>query len=120
MLARRNDTGPARTVTLPWFAAVVRGGDNLVAKQVGQVTVSFADGQDRAQARLVGERPELVAQRGQGVAGQGLEAGEGRRGEVAGTRRGIVISPSGGRKSPEFVERAKRSSNRIDLPRRAH
>lgn len=59
VLARRNDTGPARTVTLAWFAAVVRGGDNLVAKQVGQVTVSFADGQDRAQASATAQSSVL-------------------------------------------------------------
>ena len=50
VLARRNNTAEARTVTLPWFAAVVQGGDKLVAKQMGQVTINFAAGQDRAQA----------------------------------------------------------------------
>lgn len=50
VLARRNDAAQARTVTLPWFAAVVQGGDKIVAKQMGQVTLNFAAGQDRAQA----------------------------------------------------------------------
>lgn len=50
VLARRNDAGAARTVTLPFFAAVVQGGDRLVAKQMGKVTINFAAGQDRAQA----------------------------------------------------------------------
>ena len=50
VLARRNAAGAAESVTLPFFVAVVRGGDRLVAKQLGQVTVNFAEGQDRAQA----------------------------------------------------------------------
>src|SRR3546814_787961 len=48
--ARRNEAGAAESLTLPFFVAVVRGGDKLVAKQLGQVTVNFAEGQDRAQA----------------------------------------------------------------------
>ena len=50
VLARRNDSSAARDVTLPWFTAVVQGGDHLAAKQMGQVTVHFNAGQDRAQA----------------------------------------------------------------------
>src|SRR3546814_15533843 len=50
VLARRNEAGAAESLTLPFFVAVVRGGDKLVAKQLGQVTVNFAEGQDRAQA----------------------------------------------------------------------
>lgn len=50
VLARRNSAGGARDVTFPVFAAVVRGGDRLVSKQTGQVTIHFADGQLRAQA----------------------------------------------------------------------
>ena len=46
--ARRTDAGPARQVTLPWFAAVVQAGDRLVTKQMGQVTLNFAAGQERA------------------------------------------------------------------------
>lgn len=59
VLATRTDKGPARAVTLPWFAAVVQGGDNLVAKQIGQVTINFADGQDRAQASATAQSSVL-------------------------------------------------------------
>jgi len=48
VLARRTDTSAARDVSLPWFAVVVRAGDQLVAKQMGQVVVHFEAGQDRA------------------------------------------------------------------------
>lgn len=50
VLARRSDTSGARNVALPVFATVVQGGNLIVSKQVGSVTVSFADGQARAQA----------------------------------------------------------------------
>lgn len=46
--ARRNDARGSRTVTLPYFTTVVQGGSAVVAKRVGQVTVQFADGQQRA------------------------------------------------------------------------
>lgn len=46
--ARRAAAGPARTVTLPYFATVLRAGTQLESKQVGQVTIQFADGQTRA------------------------------------------------------------------------
>ena len=49
VLARRNQPGPARDVTLPYFITVVRGGTSVTAKRVGQVTVRFAEGQIRAQ-----------------------------------------------------------------------
>ena len=39
-------------MTLPYFAAVVRAGDRLVAKQAGQVVLHFADGQARTQASV--------------------------------------------------------------------
>ncbi len=48
--ARRNDARGARTVTLPYFTSVLQGGSAVVAKRVGQVTVQFADGQQRASA----------------------------------------------------------------------
>ncbi len=48
--ARRSDTRGARTVELPYFSTVMRGGSAVVAKRVGTVTISFADGQERAQA----------------------------------------------------------------------
>lgn len=50
VLARRNDTQGARQVTLPYFVTVLQGGTAVVSKRVGNVTLSFADGQERAQA----------------------------------------------------------------------
>ncbi|MFM2300820.1 MAG: hypothetical protein RLZZ84_556 [Pseudomonadota bacterium] len=52
--ARRSDTRGARTLTLPYFVTVVRGGSAVVSKRVGSVTVNFADGQDRASASGAG------------------------------------------------------------------
>lgn len=49
VVARRNNPAGARTVTLPFFASVVQGGNLLVSKQLGSVTVSFADGQIRGE-----------------------------------------------------------------------
>jgi len=46
--ARRTDTRGARTVTLPYFVTVLRGGGAVVSKRVGNVSLTFADGQDRA------------------------------------------------------------------------
>jgi len=51
--ARRNYTQGARTVTLPYFVTVLQGGNAVVSKRVGQVTLQFADGQPRAQAHAV-------------------------------------------------------------------
>jgi hypothetical protein len=51
VLAKRTDTHGARQVTMPWFITVLRGGTAVITKRVGSVTVSFADGQDRAQTR---------------------------------------------------------------------
>ncbi|MDT0575685.1 hypothetical protein RM533_05760 [Croceicoccus sp. F390] len=48
--ARRSDAAGARTVTLPYFVTVVRGGNAVLTKRIGQATVSFADGEERAQA----------------------------------------------------------------------
>ena len=50
VIARRNNPAGARAVTLPFFASVVQGGNLLVSKQVGSVTINFADGQARAEA----------------------------------------------------------------------
>lgn len=50
VLARRTDTRGARTVQLPYFATVLRGGSAVVTKRLGTVTLFFADGQERAQA----------------------------------------------------------------------
>ncbi|MGC4251885.1 MAG: hypothetical protein QM605_10620 [Sphingobium sp.] len=48
--ARRSDPTGARQVTLPYFSAVVRGGNAVIAKRVGQVTLNFEPGQYRASA----------------------------------------------------------------------
>lgn len=49
VIARRTDASAARQVTLPVFTSVVQGGNLLVSKQLGSVTVSFAAGQLRAE-----------------------------------------------------------------------
>jgi hypothetical protein len=46
--ARRSNTQGARTVTLPYFVTVLQGGRAVVSKRVGEVTLTFADGQERA------------------------------------------------------------------------
>lgn len=50
VFARRADTRGVRQVSLPYFVTVLRGGSAVVSKQVGTVTVAFADGQERASA----------------------------------------------------------------------
>lgn len=50
VFARRADARGARQVSLPYFVTVLRGGSAVVTKQVGTVTVAFADGQERARA----------------------------------------------------------------------
>lgn len=52
--ARRTDPRGARQVSLPYFMTVLQGGSAVVSKRVGTVTVNFADGQERAQARAAG------------------------------------------------------------------
>ncbi len=47
VIATRRDAGPARTVALPYFSTVVQGGTAVVAKRLGNVNVSFAEGQVR-------------------------------------------------------------------------
>lgn len=54
VFAQRRDARGARTVTLPYFVTVVRGGNTVVSKRVGEVTLSFADGQTRAVASGAG------------------------------------------------------------------
>lgn len=54
VVARRNDKQGARQVTLPFFVSVLQGGSAVVSKRVGRVTLTFADGQDRAQAHATG------------------------------------------------------------------
>ncbi|WP_246524659.1 hypothetical protein [Sphingobium phenoxybenzoativorans] len=48
--ARRRDATAARQVTLPYFSTIVRGGNAVVSKRVGQVTLNFAPGEYRASA----------------------------------------------------------------------
>ncbi|MBX9644987.1 MAG: hypothetical protein K2W91_12925 [Novosphingobium sp.] len=50
VLARRSDTRGARAVTVPYFVTVLRGGRAVITKRIGQVTLNFSDGQERAQA----------------------------------------------------------------------
>ena len=47
--SRRNTVG-ARTVEIPYFGTVLRGGSSVVAKRIGTVTLNFADGESRASA----------------------------------------------------------------------
>lgn len=47
VVARRTDVRGARTVTLPYFTTVLRAGSSVVTKRVGNVTLTFADGQER-------------------------------------------------------------------------
>lgn len=54
VLARRTDTRGARTVQLPYFVSVLRGGRAVISKRIATVTVTFADGQERAQGRAKG------------------------------------------------------------------
>ncbi len=54
VLARRSDNRGARTVTLPYFSTIMRGGNTVVAKRLGSVTLNFADGEYRAQAQASG------------------------------------------------------------------
>ena len=54
VLARRSDTNGARQVTLPYFVSVIQGGNSVISKRVGSVTISFAPGQDRARAQASG------------------------------------------------------------------
>lgn len=49
VIASRRDVRGARTVELPYFSTVMRGGTSVVAKRIGTVTLNFADGQERAQ-----------------------------------------------------------------------
>lgn len=51
VVARRANTRGARQVTLPYFVSVLRGGSAVVTKRVGNVTINFADGQERASAQ---------------------------------------------------------------------
>lgn len=47
----RRDAGPARQVVLPYFDVALRGGDKVIAKQVGRVALDFPAGAIRASTR---------------------------------------------------------------------
>lgn len=51
VLGRRTDVRGARTVQVPYFVTVLRGRSAVISKRVGTITLNFADGQERAQAR---------------------------------------------------------------------
>jgi hypothetical protein len=46
--ARRSNASGAREVVLPYFATVMRGGTQIVSKEIGRVAIRFEDGQQRA------------------------------------------------------------------------
>ena len=48
VVALRRDAGPARQVILPYFDVALRGGNDVAAKQVGQVGLNFEAGSLRA------------------------------------------------------------------------
>ena len=52
--ARRTNTNGPRTIDLPYFSTVVRGGTVVVSKRVERVTLTFADGEARASATAKG------------------------------------------------------------------
>lgn len=54
VLANRRSGTEARDVTFPYFVTMVQGGSSVVSKRVGQVTVRFAEGQQRASASATG------------------------------------------------------------------
>ncbi len=47
---RRADANGARSITLPYFSTIVQGGNTVISKSLGQVTLNFADGELRASA----------------------------------------------------------------------
>lgn len=51
VVATRRSAGPARQVVLPYFDVAMRGGTNVVAKQLGNVALNFAAGAVRASTR---------------------------------------------------------------------
>ena len=51
VVAVRSVAGPARQVVLPFFSVAVQGGSQIVAKRIGHVTLNFAAGSQRAQAK---------------------------------------------------------------------
>ena len=54
VVATRRDAGAARTVVLPFFDVAMQGGNQVIAKRVGQVALNFAAGSLRAQTTSQG------------------------------------------------------------------
>jgi hypothetical protein len=52
VIAQRRDPTAARSVTLPYFTAVIQGGNAVVSKRTGQVVLNFAAGEARAQTSI--------------------------------------------------------------------
>ena len=52
VVARRADAGAARTVALPYYTTVLRGGTQVVSKRIGQAVLSFGPGAERAQTSV--------------------------------------------------------------------
>ena len=50
--ALRRDAGPARQVVLPYFDVALQGGQNIAAKKIGRVVLSFAAGDVHAQTQV--------------------------------------------------------------------
>lgn len=46
--ARRTNANGARQIVLPYYATVLRGGNQIVSKEIGRVGLNFADGEYRA------------------------------------------------------------------------
>jgi len=51
VVALRRDAGPARQVVLPYFDVALQGGQNVVAKRVGQLVLNFNAGDVHAWTR---------------------------------------------------------------------
>ena len=51
IIARRRDTAQARDVTVPYFSAIVQGGNTVVAKRISRVGLHFDAGQSEARTR---------------------------------------------------------------------
>ena len=76
VIATRTNTAGPRTVSLPYYSTVLRGGTSVVAKRVGTVELTFAPGEaraqgsgsatayvDRAEATLPGDIRERITRR---------------------------------------------------------
>ncbi len=48
--ARRANVSGARSITLPYFSTILQGGNTVVSKRLGEVTLNFADGEVRTSA----------------------------------------------------------------------